>query len=88
MSVARKIIIFVKKIKSSLSNYVMSKIFSTEKEKLNLLPLSRYEDQELNFVDDKPWILFLGEKKTQFIFNQNINKHKQGKKKNNTKKNK
>ena len=88
LSVIEKILIFVKKLKINLSSIVMSRMFSIEKKKDNYLLLSRYEDQELSFVDDKPWILFLGEKKTKFNFRLNpdkrnrvINKNKQSLKK-------
>lgn len=74
MSFTQKILIFVKKIKMSLSNIVIPKISLTKEQKDNYFKGSGYEDEELNFIDEKPWILYLDDNETRLFFQQGATK--------------
>lgn len=74
LSFTQKILIFVKKIKMSLSNIVIPKMSLTKEQKDNYFKGSGYEDEELNFIDEKPWILYLDDNETRLFFQQGATK--------------
>jgi hypothetical protein len=74
LSFTKKILTFVKKIKMSLSNIVIPKMSLTKEQKNNYFKGSGYEDEELNFIDEKPWILYLDDNETRLFFQQGATK--------------
>jgi hypothetical protein len=58
----------------SLSNIVIPKISLTKDQKDNYFKGSGYEDEELNFIDEKPWILYLDDNETRLFFQQGATK--------------
>ena len=68
MSIKKKILTFVKNINMTLSRIVIPKTSLTQEQKDKYFVGSGYEDEELNFIDDKPWILYLDDNETRSFF--------------------
>lgn len=58
----------------SISRIVIPSSNLNQEQKNNYFKGSGYEDEELNFIDDKPWILYLDDNETRLFFEHGATK--------------
>jgi len=70
----KNLLIFVKKLKMILTKILKPSSTLNQYQGEQYFKGSGYEDEELNFINDKPWILYLPDEDTKAFFERGATK--------------